>query len=86
MVIGALGIAFIVYYFVQNGFTLTLDLVDFMFLFLGTIFQGTPRKYLIAVQEAIKGAGTIIVQFPFYAGVMGSSSANYVRSGGNACQ
>lgn len=76
MVIGALGIAFIVYYFVENGFALTLDLVNFMFLFLGIIFHGTPRKYLIAVQEAVKGAGAIIVQFPFYAGIMGMMTAS----------
>ncbi|MEJ6067646.1 short-chain fatty acid transporter [Psychrobacter sp. 16-Bac2893] len=76
MVIGILGIAFIVYYFVQNGFALTLDLVNFMFLFLGIIFHGTPRKYLIAVQEAVKGAGAIIVQFPFYAGIMGMMTAS----------
>lgn len=76
MIIGLMGIAFIVYYFVQNGFALTLDLVNFMFLFLGIIFHGTPRKYLIAVQEAVKGAGAIIVQFPFYAGIMGMMTAS----------
>lgn len=76
MVIGAMGIAFVVYYFVQNGFALTLDLVNFMFLFLGIIFHGTPRNYLIAVQEAVKGAGAIIVQFPFYAGIMGMMTAS----------
>ena len=76
MVIGILGIAFIIYYFVQNGFALTLDLVNFMFLFLGIIFHGTPRNYLIAIQEAVKGAGGIIVQFPFYAGIMGMMTAS----------
>ncbi|KYG58460.1 short-chain fatty acid transporter [Planococcus maritimus] len=76
MVIGALGIAFIIYYFVNNGFALTLDLVNFMFLFLGILFHGTPSKYLSAVQEAVKGAGAIIVQFPFYAGIMGMMTAS----------
>ena len=76
MVIGALGIAFIIYYFINNGFALTLDLVNFMFLFLGILFHGTPRKYLSAVQEAVKGAGAIIVQFPFYAGIMGMMTAS----------
>lgn len=75
-IIGILGIAFIIYYFVQNGFALTLDLVNFMFLFFGILFHGTPRKYLIAVQEAVKGAGGIIVQFPFYAGIMGMMTAS----------
>ncbi|MBB5179946.1 short-chain fatty acids transporter [Planomicrobium koreense] len=75
-VIGVMGIAFIAYYFIQNGFALTLDLVNFMFLFLGILFHGTPRKYLIAVQEAVKGAGGIIIQFPFYAGIMGMMTAS----------
>ena len=76
MVIGVMGIAFIAYYFIQNGFALTLDLVNFMFLVLGILFHGTPRKYLIAVQEAVKGAGGIIIQFPFYAGIMGMMTAS----------
>lgn len=75
-VIGVLGISFVAYYFIQNGFALTLDLVNFMFLFLGILFHGTPRKYLIAVQEAVKGAGGIIIQFPFYAGIMGMMTAS----------
>ncbi|PPA69019.1 short-chain fatty acid transporter [Jeotgalibacillus proteolyticus] len=71
MIIGLLGIAFLVYYFTQNGFALTLDIVNFLFLFLGILFHGTPKNYLIAVQNAVKGAGGIIIQFPFYAGIMG---------------
>lgn len=31
---------------------------------------------MIAVQEAVKGAGAIIVQFPFYAGIMGMMTAS----------
>ncbi|ANU15218.1 Short chain fatty acids transporter [Planococcus halocryophilus Or1] len=75
-IIGVLGISYIAYYFIQNGFALTLDVVNFMFLFLGILFHGTPRKYLVAVQEAVKGAGAIIVQFPFYAGIMGMMTAS----------
>ncbi|WP_227397093.1 short-chain fatty acid transporter [Jeotgalibacillus aurantiacus] len=76
MVIGVLGIAFLAYYFVQNGFALNLDLVNFLFLFLGILFHGTPRRYLNAVQNAVKGAGGIIIQFPFYAGIMGMMTAS----------
>jgi len=75
-VIGLLGVSFLAYYFIQNGFALTLDLVNFLFLFLGILFHGTPRNYLIAVQNAVKGAGGIIIQFPFYAGIMGMMTAS----------
>ncbi|MGD7046308.1 short-chain fatty acid transporter [Jeotgalibacillus proteolyticus] len=76
VIIGVLGISYLVYYFVQNGFALTLDLVNFLFLFLGILFHGNPRNYLAAVQNAVKGAGGIIIQFPFYAGIMGMMTAS----------
>src|SRR5699024_1015153 len=76
MVIGLVGIAFIVYYFVQYGVALTPDLVSFMFLCSGTIFRRTRRKYYIAIQAAVKAAGGILVQLPFYAGIMGMMTAS----------
>lgn len=76
MIIGILGVLFLGYYFVKNGFALNLDIVNFLFLFLGIIFHGTPKRFLTAVQEAVKGAGGIIIQFPFYAGIMGMMTAS----------
>ncbi|WP_412103382.1 short-chain fatty acid transporter [Rossellomorea aquimaris] len=76
IVIGILGIAFLFYYFVNKGFALNLDIVNFLFLFLGILFHGTPKRFLAAVQEAIKGASGIVIQFPFYAGIMGMMTAS----------
>jgi short-chain fatty acids transporter len=76
MIIGILGVIFLGYYFVNNGFALNLDIVNFLFLFLGIIFHGTPKRFLAAVQEAIKGASGIVIQFPFYAGIMGMMTAS----------
>ncbi|XXM72761.1 short-chain fatty acid transporter [Lysinibacillus sphaericus] len=76
MVIGILGVIFLGYYFGKNGFALNLDIVNFLFLFLGILFHGTPKKFLAAVQEAIKGASGIVIQFPFYAGIMGMMTAS----------
>jgi len=69
--IGAVGIVFLSYYFVEKGLLLNLDIVNFLFLFLGILFHGTPRNFLKAVTEAVKGTSGIIIQFPFYAGLMG---------------
>ncbi|SDI32830.1 short-chain fatty acid transporter [Alteribacillus bidgolensis] len=69
--IGILGIIFLIYYFLNSGFQLNLDIVNFSFLFLGILFQGTPKLFLRAVTNAVKGASGIIIQFPFYAGLMG---------------
>ncbi|WP_047983607.1 short-chain fatty acid transporter [Ornithinibacillus californiensis] len=69
--IGLLGLAFVIYHFVTNGFDLNLNIVNFIFLFLGILFHGTPRRFLNSVTGAVKNAGGIIIQFPFYAGIMG---------------
>ncbi|MBZ2174927.1 short-chain fatty acid transporter [Schnuerera sp. xch1] len=71
MITGILGIAYIIYHFSTNGFDLNLNIVNLIFLIVGIILHGTPRRYLNALQEAVKGAGGIILQFPFYAGIMG---------------
>ncbi|MGM0844856.1 MAG: short-chain fatty acid transporter [Bacillota bacterium] len=71
-----MGIAFLVYYFVYNGFQLNLNIVNFLFLFLGILFHGTPRRFLESVLNAVKGASGIIIQFPFYAGIMGMMTAS----------
>ncbi|MFC0523854.1 short-chain fatty acid transporter [Pontibacillus salicampi] len=76
VVTGGLGIAFLVYYFVQNGFALNLNIVNFGFLFLGLVFHGTPRRFIDSVKDAVKGASGIIIQFPFYAGIMGMMVAS----------
>ncbi|WP_257348063.1 short-chain fatty acid transporter [Pseudalkalibacillus decolorationis] len=76
MIIGLLGLFFILYYFVNNGFSLNLNIVNFIFLFLGILLHGTPRRFINSVGDAVKGAGGIIIQFPFYAGIMGMMVAS----------
>lgn len=65
------GFIYIVYYFVQNGFTLGLNIVNMIFLFLGLLLHGDLRRYVDAIGEAAAGAAGILLQFPFYAGIMG---------------
>ncbi|MBN9654922.1 short-chain fatty acid transporter [Halobacillus sp. GSS1] len=74
--IGALGLAFIVYHFIRNGFDLNINIVNFIFLFLGILFHQTPRRFLNSVNDGVKNAGGIIIQFPFYAGIMGMMVAS----------
>ncbi|MCD8510657.1 MAG: short-chain fatty acid transporter [Bacillus sp. (in: Bacteria)] len=76
MVTGGLGLGFIIYYLANNGFNLNLNIVNFIFLFLGILFHMTPRNFLNSVANAVKNAGGIIVQFPFYAGIMGMMVAS----------
>ncbi|MBS4538331.1 short-chain fatty acid transporter [Clostridium sp. D2Q-11] len=71
ILIGGMGLIYIIYYFATSGFNLNLDIVNFTFLFLGIIFHGTPRRFLDAITVAARGTAGIILQFPFYAGIMG---------------
>src|SRR5699024_2626858 len=70
-IIGAIGIVYVIYHFSVNGLDLNLNIVNFIFLFTGLILHGTPRNYIEAVFEAVRGVGPILIQFPFYAGLMG---------------
>lgn len=69
--IGGMGLVYIVYHFVQKGFDLNLNIVIFTFLFLGILLHRTPKRYLLSVGEGVKNVGGIVIQFPFYAGIMG---------------
>lgn len=71
ILISVLGLTYIVYYFYQSKFDLNINLVNFIMLFLGIFLHGTPQRFLHSVNHAVKNVGGIIVQFPFYAGIMG---------------
>jgi short-chain fatty acids transporter len=66
-----LAAVYFVYYFATNGFSLTLNIVIGLFLFIGLLLHGTPERYMRAVQESVGGISGIVIQFPFYAGIMG---------------
>ncbi len=65
-----MGFSYIIYYFVKGG-SLDLNIVNAIFLFLGIALHGTPIKFVNAITNAAKGTAGIILQFPFYAGIMG---------------
>ncbi|ODR79678.1 short-chain fatty acid transporter [Haladaptatus sp. W1] len=50
---------------------LNLNIVNFTFLFLGITLHGTPAAYIGAMKEGVENVWGIILQFPFYAGIMG---------------
>lgn len=69
--IAALGIAYLVISLGFRGAAFDLGTVIMIFLFLGILFHGTPVAYVRAFGKAASGAAGIILQFPFYAGIMG---------------
>ncbi|WP_042277108.1 short-chain fatty acid transporter [[Clostridium] dakarense] len=71
IIMSIMGFAYIIYFFINNGFSLNLDIVNFIFLFSGIALHKTPKRFLHALSGAAKGAGPIMLQFPFYAGIIG---------------
>lgn len=71
LVVVALALLFFYRYFSENGLALSLNIVISIFLFAGLLLHGTPERYMRAIEESIRGIAGIVVQFPFYAGIMG---------------
>ena len=69
--VAAMGFAVIIKFFMDYGFNLNLNIVIFIFLFAAIALHGTPIAVVRAVNSAAKSTGGIILQFPFYAGIMG---------------
>ncbi|MDB6182152.1 short-chain fatty acid transporter [Paracoccus fistulariae] len=67
--IGIPGLIWLALYFIGGG-GLNLNVVNFLFLFVGILCHGTARSLLAALDEAVRGGAGIVIQFPFYAGIM----------------
>jgi len=64
------GAVYIAYFFIQ-GNSLSIDMMNFILFMLGLICHRHPLGYIKAIQEAIGSSSGIMIQFPFYAGIMG---------------
>ena len=76
------GFGYIIYYFVgivkaggNIAASLNLNIVNMIFMFLGILLHGDLRRYVDAIGDAAAGAAGILLQFPFYAGIMGMMTA-----------
>ncbi|WP_028203046.1 short-chain fatty acid transporter [Paraburkholderia nodosa] len=68
-VIGLIGMGYVALHFVQGG-SIDLNLINFFILFLGILLLGTPIRYVEKLNEGIRTISGIILQYPFYAGIM----------------
>lgn len=66
-----LGFSYLTIHLFVRGGSFDLGSVIMLFLFLGLVLHGTPLAYVRAFGKAATGAAGIILQFPFYAGIMG---------------
>ncbi|MFA6894759.1 MAG: TIGR00366 family protein [Bacteroidales bacterium] len=71
LLISAMGLGYLIISLFVNGKSLDLNSVIMLFLFMGIILHKTPIAYVQSLTKAASGSAGIILQFPFYAGIMG---------------
>ncbi|RGP37510.1 short-chain fatty acid transporter [Pseudotabrizicola alkalilacus] len=72
---GLFGVLYAVLY-LWNGGAITLNFVNTVFLFLGILLFVTPNRFLAALNDGVKILGGVIIQYPFYAGILGILSGS----------
>lgn len=79
LVTGALGVllaGYLILYFAENGFQLTLDIVNWTFLALVLLVVANARELAALVVRAGRTVGEVLLQYPFYAGIAAMMSAS----------
>lgn len=66
-----LGLSFLIISLFFKHKAFDLGSVILLFLFLGIVLHKTPIAYVRAFAKSVGGAAGILLQFPFYAGIMG---------------
>jgi short-chain fatty acids transporter len=70
IIIVLMGIGYLIDHFGAGG-SLDINTLNVVFLVIGLLFHGTPENYVTAVSEGVRSIGGIVLQYPFYAGIMG---------------
>jgi short-chain fatty acids transporter len=71
----AAGVAVIAVAWRQGLFVLDVNAVIFIFLIAGIALHGTPLAYGAAMRNAARQTGGMMLQYPFYGGIMGMMTA-----------
>ncbi|CAB3802468.1 Putative short-chain fatty acid transporter [Paraburkholderia ultramafica] len=69
------GAAYLAIEWTRHGISLDINTVIFIFLLAGLCLHGNPARYVGAVTEAAKVTGPMLLQYPFYGGIMGIMAA-----------
>lgn len=72
LTMAVIGLAVLWWFFVKPG--LGLNSVIFLFMFLGLAAHGSSSAYAQALDRSIGAVSGIVLQFPFYAGIVGIAS------------
>ncbi|MDR1686712.1 MAG: TIGR00366 family protein [Desulfovibrio sp.] len=77
-IIGAAGIVLIIRSFLDKGVlgSLNFNFVIFFFIILNCFLYNSPSKFLNAYRDSMRSATDVMIQFPFYGGIMGMMTAS----------
>ncbi|MFC0298580.1 short-chain fatty acid transporter [Geobacillus jurassicus] len=73
---GILGLVYLIIHFSKNGFSLDLNTVNLMFLTFALLLFGNVRELGVGLVKSSSSVSQIILQYPFYAGIMGMMSSS----------
>lgn len=74
-IVGVFGLCVVGAAMVAGRLDPDINSVNMVFLFIGIALQGSVRDYVAAIADGARGAGAIILQFPFYFGIIGLMKA-----------
>ena len=79
------GLSYVLLELVNQSFSLDINRVNFIFLFLALLLHKNFRNFLDATMEGASKVGPLLIQYPFYAGIMymmtESGLANQISEG-----
>jgi short-chain fatty acids transporter len=67
---GAVGFSFLFRYLREHGFDLNHNVVNCTFLMLGLMLHPSATSYARAIAQSVRGVSGILLQFPFYGGIL----------------
>ena len=74
--ITGLGLSYLLIKIIYKEFSLNLNTINFIFLFSAIFLHKTPESFIKAISEASTKVAPILIQFPFYSGIMGIMSSS----------
>lgn len=71
VLLAAMGLGALAVEAARGTFALDLNALNLLFLFVGLLAQGSLVRYARAIADGIGGCAGIVLQFPFYFGILG---------------
>lgn len=69
-------VVYLVKYFIENGFNLTINITNLLVLTIAMLLHGKPSSIIRAAESGVKSAFGVALQFPFYGGIQGMMGAS----------